>query len=380
MRGKWVGLATIILVFVVVGVAFVAILITRKSAESLKVGAVLPLTGSAAVWGQNAKMGMDLAIDQINSGGGVNGKRLVVIYEDSQSDPTLATSALQKLISADGIQVVIGDIASSSVLAMAPIAERNKVVLLSPGASNPEISHAGRYIFRNWQSDALEGEVDARFAYDKLKWRRVALLHVNNAYGTGLADVFKRVFANLGGTVLREEFFEQGATDVRTQITKIAATKPDGIYMPGYPPEMATALKQMRELAVTLPILSVQAFDDPEILKRAGDAANGVIFSVPTPPDPKQPVVSAFRSQYVKTYQKEPGVCSDTGYDAVRIVAWAFGQNAATGTQIREKMAALKDFPGAAGRTTFDANGDVVRDFSFLEVRDGKFQPTEVSK
>jgi branched-chain amino acid transport system substrate-binding protein len=380
MRGKWIGLATIILVFVAVGVVFVAILSTRKSAESLKVGAVLPLTGSAAVWGQNAKMGMDLAVDQINSGGGVNGKRLVVIYEDSQSDPKLATSALQKLISADGIQVVIGDIASSSVLAMAPIAERNHIVLLSPGASNPEISHAGRYIFRNWQSDALEGEVDARFAYDKLKWRRVALLHVNNAYGTGLADVFKRVFTNLGGSVLREEFFEQSATDMRTQITKIAATKPDGIYMPGYPPEMATALKQMRELAVTLPILSVQAFDDPEILKRAGDAAEGVIFSVPTPPDPKQPVVSAFHSQYAQMYHKEPGVCSDTGYDAVRIVAWAIGQGASTGAQIREKMAALNDFPGAAGKTTFDANGDVVRDFSFFKVKDGKFQPTEASK
>jgi branched-chain amino acid transport system substrate-binding protein len=140
--------------------------------NSLEIGSVLPLTGSAAVWGQNAKMGMDLAASEINAKGGINGHPISVLYQDSQSEPSVATSALQQLISVHHIQVVIGDIASSSVLAMAPIAQKNQVVLLSPGASNPDISKAGDFIFRNWQSDALEGEVDAQYAYSKQGWEK----------------------------------------------------------------------------------------------------------------------------------------------------------------------------------------------------------------
>ncbi len=373
-RKRLIGIA----VAIVVVVALVAIVILRsreQQPDTITIGAVLPLTGSAAIWGQNAKMGMDLALEEINDSGGIDGCSVVVLYEDSGSDPKSATSALQKLISTKNIQVVIGDIASSSVLAMAPIAERNKVVLLSPGASNPKISESGEFIFRNWQSDALEGEVDARYAYNTLKWRRVACLYVNNAYGSGLATVFSSSFTQLGGNVVAQESFQQGATDIRAQIAKISVSNADGLFMPGYPPEMALALKQMRETGLRLPILSVQAFDDPEILKRAGNAAEGAIFSVPKPPDASDPVVSRFQARYESKYGKKPGVCSDTGYDAVRIIASVIKGGARTGTDIRQGLTQIKDFPGAAGATTFDKNGDVVRDFIFKKVQDGHFVP-----
>ena len=345
---------------------------TSAEKPPVQIGAVLPLTGSAAVWGQNAKMGMDLAAAEINTGGGVKGRLISIIYEDSQSEPRVATSALQKLISTLRVQVVIGDIASSSVLAMAPIAERNKVVLLSPGASNPDISNAGDFIFRNWQSDALEGEVDAHYAFSTLGWRNVACLFVNNGYGAGLTKVFTEKFKTAGGRIVAEESFVQDATDLRAQISRVAAAKPDGVFMPGYPPEMATALKQMKETGVKLPILSVQAFDDPEILARAGDAAEGVVFSVPTPPSTNDTVVASFKASYLKQYAKEPGVCSDTGYDALRIVVRALEQGAQSGDAIRKTFQELKDFPGAAGPTTFDSHGDVVRPFSFKTIKTGK--------
>lgn len=363
------GIGVVVLVALVVA-GF--LLVRQRNGEVWKVGAVLPLTGSAGVWGQNAKMGVDLALDEINSQGGVNGHPVKVLYEDSQSDAKSATTALQKLITIDRVPVVIGDIASSSVLAMAPIAERNKTVLLSPGASNPKITDAGEFIFRNWQSDALEGAVDARFAFDVLKWKQVAVLYVNNGYGSGLASVFVKVFKDKGGSVIAQEAFEQGATDMRVQIAKVAEIKPDGVYMPGYPPEMATVLKQMRETAVSLPILSVQAFDDPEILKRAGNAAEGVVFSVPKPPDTSDPTVAHFQAEYKARYKRDPGVCSDTGYDAIRIVVWALGKDAKTGDEIRQAFTGLKDFPGAAGMTTFDKNGDVARDFVFKKIEGGK--------
>jgi branched-chain amino acid transport system substrate-binding protein len=335
------------------------------------VGAVLPLTGSAAVWGQNARRGMELAIDELNSSR-PPGKQLSVIYEDSRSDAKSANTALQKLISANHVNVVIGDIASSSVLAMAPIAEASKVVLLSPGASSPDISNAGDFVFRNWQSDALEGRVDADFAYNVKRWRRIATLYVSNAYGTGLHKEFSSAFAALGGEVVMSESFAQGSVDLRAQITRLRSKTFDALYLPGYPPEMAVALKQMRELGLNVPTLSVQAFDDPEILARAGQAAEGVMFSVPKPPDQAEPVVADFRKHYISRYSTDPGVCSDTGYDAIRIVAWAIDQGARTGTEIRDAFKRLRDFAGAAGTTTFDEHGDVVRPFIFKTVRSGK--------
>ena len=367
-----------LIVPLVVGIAGGCITGCRPKADgTVKIGAVLPLTGSAAVWGQNAKMGMDLAVKEINSGSRLGGRRITIIYEDSQSDPRMATSALQKLITYHRIQVVIGDIASSSVLAMAPIAERSRVVLLSPGASNPDISNAGEFVFRNWQSDALEGDVDATFAWETLRWQRAAILYVDNAFGTAIQDVFTRKFRSLGGEIVSSEAFAQGGNDFRAQLTKLQSISADGLYLPGYPQEVALLLKQKQELGLRLSILSTQSFDDPQILATAGNAAQGVIFSVPKPPDTDQPFVSRFREAYTAAYQKEPGVCSDSGYDAVRIVAWAIERAGQDGPAIQRQLTQLRDFPGAAGITTFDEHGDVIKPFVFKMVRNGQFVPYE---
>jgi len=349
----------------------------KQEEKEIKIGAVLPLTGSAAVWGENAKMGLEIALEEVNQGGGVKGKTIKFIIEDSQSDPSKAVSALQKLISTDKVSVIIGDIASSSVLAMAPIAEKAKVVLMSPGASNPDISKAGEYIFRNWQSDALEGEVDAKFAYEHLRWRNMAVLYVSNAYGTGLKTVFEESFQKLGGKILASKSFEQGSTDMRSQLNKIRNLKLDALYMPGYPPEMAILLRQAKEMGIKIPFLSVQAFDDPKILETAKDGAEGVMFSVPKPPDPSNPVVKNFNDKYKQKFSRAPGVTSDTGYDALKIIVWAMNQGGTSAEEVRQQLLTLKDFPGAAGITTFDKNGDVIKPFIFRTVRKGQFVHSE---
>ena len=346
-----------------------------KKEETIKIGTVLPLTGSAAVWGQNAKKGIELAFDELQKSNEAFAGKIEVIFEDSKSDPIEAVSAIKKLIDINKIQVVIGDIASSNVLAMAPIAEKSKVVLLSPGASNPQISSAGEYIFRNWQSDALEAKVDAQFAFKTLKYRKMAILYVNNAYGVGLESVFVEEFTKLGGAITISEQFKQESTDMRSQLNKIRSMKPDAIYLPGYPPEMAIILKQSKELGIAFPMLSVQAFDDPQIVEIAKEAAEGVIFSIPMPPDTTNTIVRTFIASYRTKFKQEPGVCSNTGYDAFRIVIWALQEKARTGEQIREEFLKLKDFPGAAGLTTFDENGDVVRPFIFMVTKSAKFIP-----
>jgi len=268
---------------------------------------------------------MDLAAEEINASGGINGTKIQLIYEDSQADPKTATSALQKLINDDRVPAVVGDIASSCVLAMAPLAERSKVVLLSPGASTPEISQAGQYVFRNWQSDALEGDVDGKYAFNHLKWRRAACVYVNNASGTGLSRVFKTSFEAAGGQVPSTESFAENANDVRTQIAHVLAAKPDGIFLPGYPKGLVITLRQLKEAGSHIPILATQAFDDPTVYKNAGAAAEGVIFSTTKPPDPKDPTVSHFKSAYLTNsrYAAEYFACNICScWKALASAAW----------------------------------------------------------
>lgn len=350
---------------------------SKKQSETkeIKIGAILPLTGSAAPYGENAKRGIELALSEINSKGGINGRLIKVIYEDSKTEPKEAVSALNKLFSLEGIRLIIGDINSSGVLAMAPIAEKNKIVLLSPGASNPKISESGDYIFRNWHSDALEGQVDAEYAYSKMGWRTAAILYVDAAYGVGLAETFRKVFDTLGGKIIIFESYAQDATDMRTQISKIVAAKPDGLYLPGWPKEMAVALKQLKELGSEIPILSAQGFDDPLILNLAGNAAEGVIFSVPETPDPNNETVKAFLENYRKRYGQEPGVCSASGYDALRIFAYAIDKVGDNVEQVQIILASLVDFTGADGPVSFDEHGDLLKPFAFKEVKGGEFKP-----
>ena len=352
----------------------------KQKKETINIGAILPLTGSASVWGKNAKMGIDLAISEINSETSKNNIKFKIIYQDSKSETKSAVSALQQMLSTNNPPIIIGDIASSSVLAMAPIAEKNKVVLLSPGASNPDISKAGDYIFRDWQSDALEGDIDAIFAIDTLKVNNASVLYVNNGYGVGLKEYFIKTFKSKGGEILSIESFEQGATDMRTQLNKIKLVNPELIYMPSYPNEMATVLKQAKELNLKIQFLSTQAFDDPTILNTAKDAANGVIFSVPTPPDTLKPVVANFISNYKKMYDTEPGVCSDTGYDAFYLVYNGLKAGCKTGTDFKNFLYNVKNYQGASGSITFDKNGDVIKPFSFKTVKNNSFENYGKSK
>src|SRR5260221_2357637 len=288
---------------------------TQRSNE-VTIGSVLALTGSASVWGQNTRNGMELALQEVNSAGGIDGKKIRIVYEDSRSEPKSAVDALQKVISADRVPVVIGDIASSNVLAMAPVAEKVKVVLISPGASNPELSFSGEYIYRNFPSDALEGKVDADYAHGQLGWKTIGVINVKNAYGEGVSRVSKQSFAALGGQVVLDDSFEQGAIDFRSLVTKLKNTTTDGTFLAGYPDEMAKLLIQAKEVGVKTRFLSTQAFDDPQVLKIAGHAADGVVFSTPAPPSEPDPIVAAFRQNYKHRLGKDPGLMSDTEYDA----------------------------------------------------------------
>jgi branched-chain amino acid transport system substrate-binding protein len=363
----------LIWIFVIVAVSIqCGPLPSLKDESTIKFGATLPLTGTAAVWGKNARNGMELARQEINAAGGVKGRKIEIIYEDTTGLPQVGVSAIQKLITVDKVPVVMGCITSSTTLAMAPVAAKNQVVLFSPGASNPKLSASGPYFFRNFPSDAIEAPQIAKMVWTKLGLKKVAILLVNNEFGKGHEAGFKSEYERLGGTIVASESFEQEATDFRTQITKIKGAHPDGIFVPGYPKEMSTILRQLQEARLSVPVICPSALIDDELLKVAGPAANGVIFADQRPADPNAEVVRHFREAYKKAYGEEPGIVCDTAYDAVRILAKCIGQGGDTGPAIRDQLARVKDFPGAAGSTTFDAHGDITKTPIFKKVEGRK--------
>jgi len=338
----------------------------------ITIGATLPLSGDAAAWGKNTQEGIELALQEINASGGVLGKQIVVVYEDTQALPKEGVSAYRKLVSVDGVPAIIDDSVSGVTLAMAPMAEKDNVVILATGATAPKISEAGEYIFRIWNSDAYEGEISADYAFDTLGLRSVAILYINNEYGKGLEEVFKSRFESRGGNVPISEAFGQNSTDMRTQLSKIQASNPDGLYLVGYPKEIPIALRQARELGLNVSLLGTVAMQDPQLLESAGYAAEGLMF--PYPQDPTGEQVDHFKQAFQKQYGKEPGITADVGYDAIKMIVIAIElSGGTTGEDIRIGLNMLKDYPGVSGTMTFDENGDVHKPMGIKIVEGGMF-------
>jgi len=344
-----------------------------QQTKEITIGATLPLSGDAAVWGNNTKEGIELAVEEINSKGGVLGKRIVVVYEDTQALPDKGVSAYRKLTQVDKVPAIIDDSVSSVTLAMAPLAKKDNVVILATGATAPKISEAGPYVFRIWNSDAYEGEVAAQYAFTTLNLRKVALLFINNDYGKGLEEVFKIAFTKQGGKVIASESFEQNSADMRSQLTKIKAADADGLYLIGYPKETPIALRQTKELGLNVALIGTVAMNDPKLIETAGNSAEGLVF--PYPKDSTGEHIEQFKTAFKNKYGKDPGITADVGYDAVKMIDRAISLSKGySGEDIRKGLNMLKDYPGVSGIMTFDKNGDVHKPMGIKEIQNGNFE------
>lgn len=350
--------------------------IQAEAELNLRVGVVLPLTGDLASYGKNAKDGIELAAQELNNmaskwGGGAI--RVSLVFEDSKGQPQPAVSAFQKLTTVDRVSCVIGDVASSSTLAMAPLANSKKVILMSPAASAPGITDAGDFVFRVWPSDAFEASVIGDYL-EKKPYRKVGLAYVNNDYGQAMLRIINARLKNFGGVILDAEGFEQNSRDLRAQLTKLAGAAPEVILLVSYPKDSIIFLRQYAELGLHVPIVSTSSFEDPQILKEQGKVAEGVVFSSPLPADEADVVVGNFRKAYEAKYTKKPGLVADYAYDALRILAEAAKLVGATdGESLRSGLGKIKDFRGASGLINFDANGDVVKPAGLKTVRNGEY-------
>ena len=202
-------------------------------AKEIRIGAILPLTGDGALYGQMARKAIELAVEEINAKKGTGEKKFSVVYEDSQLKPDLAVNAATKLITVDKVLAIIGPMTSNEFIPVIPIAQKYKIPIISPSATSREITELGSYKFRTIVSDIYDGTAMARFAFDKMGFRKAAVFSVDEAGPHGVSTAFMEEFKRLGGQIVAQEKGDRDGVDFRTQITKIKAAEPDSVYFAG---------------------------------------------------------------------------------------------------------------------------------------------------
>ena len=346
-----------------------------RKPDTIKLGEFASMTGKEAVFGQNVNKGTRLAIEESNAAGGVLGRTLELITEDDQSKPGESATVVKKLISRDKVVVILGEITSGRTLEAAPIAQAAKIPLISPGATNVEVTAKGNYIFRVCFIDDFQGTVMAKFARDTLQLKRVAILSsVSSAQSVGLAKYFRERFTSASTVIAAEQKYSEGEKDFRAQLTAIKAAGADGIFVPGYYAEAALICKQARDLGLTLPLLGVDGWESPDLLAIAGAAAEGCFLSTHFSPESKAPVVVAFNERYQKRWGISANALSVLGYDATMLAIDAIRRAGSTdGAKIRDALAATQDSPAVTGAITFDANRNPTKNAVVLTVKNGTF-------
>lgn len=324
---------------------------TNKGA--LKIGFISPLTGDAASIGTVNKAAVELAVDEVNAAGGINGKNLEVIYEDGQCNAKAATNAASKLIDVDKVPVILGGLCSTETSAFAPGAMQKKVLVLSHCSSAPTLSKTGKYFFRSYPSDLNQGTFAAEYMVNTLKAKKVAILYHISDWGSGLREVFEKRFKELGGTIVLIEGTKQDNKDYKTQLAKVKAAQPDYIYAPMYPEGSIAALNQAKELGITTKMLGGDAWADTKLQKEISGKGD-YLYTEPVSAYPED-----FKAKVLaKTKGEQVPICTGNAYDNVKMIAEVLKSAGTDPDKMTEALRATK-YDGVSGHIEFDKNGDV---------------------
>ena len=339
------------------------------------VGEYGSMTGPQATFGQSTHNGIMLAMDEINAAGGVNNRKIRVITEDDQSKAEEAANAVTKLISQNNVIGVLGEVASSSSLAAAPICQSNKVPMITPSSTNERVTQVGDYIFRVCFIDPFQGEVMAKFAINTLKAKTAAVLtDVNSDYSRGLDQFFTDKFTKMGGRIVEKQSYTQTDQDFSGQMTAIRSANPDVIYVPGYYGQVGVIAKQAKQLGIKAPLMGGDGWDAPQLFQLGGEALNGSFFSNHYSYEDPRPEVKAFVDAYRARYNAIPDAIAALGYDAMKVLADAIKRAAATdGQKLRDAIAQTANFQGVTGTISINQERNAVKPATVFELQSGKY-------
>jgi branched-chain amino acid transport system substrate-binding protein len=345
-----------------------------------RIGSVLRLS-IGSEHGIPSKRGVQMAVDELNAAGGLNGQKVEVIFEDEKDSPKDAVNAAQKLINVDKVLALVGPMTSGATLAAYKTADDAKVVLITPTATSPKVSGASPFLFRGCSRIDAQSKTLTDYIAETYKPKTVAIFYSNEPYGKGCAEVFGKDFERLGIKEVARESFNRGDRDFKAQLTKIMAANPDILFIPGYTPETAPAASQARQLGMKQRIVGVYGDMDPEYAKLAGTAAEGHLICGEYDENYDTTKNQKFRENYYKQAQdaKEPvnimfaALC----YDAAGLTLEGMKKNGPTSEGIKKFLNEVKDYDGVTGKLSFNNTNDVVRQGGsgvyLFEIKDGKY-------
>ncbi len=350
---------------------------SKESGDTIKVGANFELTGNVANYGNATIEGLQLAIDEANEAGGINGKKIELVSVDDKSEAAESINAATKLISDDDVKVIVGPATTGLVLAETQTATDAKVPIIAPCATSPEATvENGKvkpYVFRSCFIDPQQGEVMATFAAKDLK-AKTAVIYVDNSsdYSKNLGKVFKEKFEAAGGKVVMEEAFLQKDQDFKATLTKLKTANADVMFVPAYYEEVGKIVKQAREMGINSAILGTDGWDDTKVVDIAGaDALNNTFFS--THYSEKDAEVQGFIEAYKKKFNRAPNVFAALGYDAGKMLVDALKRAGSGDTEkIREALEATKDLKVGTGTISMDKNHNPIKTAVILEMKNGE--------
>jgi len=344
--------------------------------EPIYLGVSGPLTGPNAQYGAQWKQGFDLALDEINGSGGIKGRPLAYLFEDSQSDPRQSVAVAQKFVADKRIVAELGDFSSPASMAASPIYQRAKLVQFGFTNSHPDFTKGGDYMWSNSVSQADEQPLSAAFAVKRLGMKRIAVLHLNTDWGRTSKDIFVKAATEDGAEIVATEGYMPDEKDFRSTIVRVRDAKPDGLMLVSYYSDAALIARQLQQAGLRLPAVAASSVYSPKFIELGGDAVEGIFTASRYFPDDPRPQVHDFITKFKKKYDKEPDAFNAYAYDTMILMAQVMRESGTDRQAIHDGLSKVKDVPSVIfGKATFDpqtrrVSGAVSVD---LVVKNGRF-------
>ena len=359
-------------------VAAVALLGGMAYAKEVKIGVVLPLTGNIAAFGQTSKAGLDIAAAENNKLS--NGDTVKLVVVDDRGDKVEAATAVKRLLDKDKVSVILGEVASSNSMAMAPVAEKAKTPMITHASTNPRVTKGKKYVTRACFIDPFQGAVMAKYALDHGLKTAVVVTDAKQDYSVGLSKAFKKAYTAGGGKILKTILINSGDKDFNAQVAALKEAKPAIVAFTGYYPEAALMVKQARNMGVNTPFIGADGVGFPELVKIAGKAAEGFMYTDHfNEAAASSPEAKAYVAAYHKKYNKPADSMGALAADAYGMIMQAMNNCIKAGKASDDKecintnLRNTKGYKGITGVITIDKNGNAVKSAVINEVKDGKF-------
>lgn len=344
--------------------------------EPWKVGAYLSLSGAETQFGIETKEGIELAVDEANSGGGIKGRQVKVLYEDNKSTPQETNNKVLQLITRDKVVALLGEVTSSRSMVGGLVANKHKIPMITPSATAPEVTQIGPFIFRVCFTDDIQGKMGAEFVVKTLGKKKVAILFASDdVYSSGLASQFRDEAKKLGAEIVIEKSFLKTETNFTTFINEIRDAKAEIVYAPIYYNAMVPIARQAKAAGVSGSFfVGGDGWDADTLLTDAGEEMEGAYFTNHYAPDVPWPNAQAFLKSYKTRFKRDPTSLSAMGYDSAKLLFDAMGRaKVDTPEGIRDAIADTKGFAGATGTITIDPARNADKSIVVVQIKNKKF-------